>query len=109
MGLTITEAQAEEIIDFYDRKQVGEMDYKIFLEHVCEDMDVFLTYTEETPRTIEKKKKSMTKNPFVIKEFKALPNKTLGTKTSIVTTQRTDLSLSLSFLIQNYQKCSREK
>lgn len=78
MGLTITDQQAEEIIEFYDRKQVGEMDYKVFLEHVCEDMDVFLTYTEETPRTINRKKKSMVKNPFVIKEFKALPNKTLG-------------------------------
>ena len=36
-----------------------------------------MTYTEETPRTIEQRKKSMAKNPFVIKEFKALPNKTL--------------------------------
>lgn len=77
MGLSITEDQAREIIDFYDRKNVGEMDYKVFLEHVCEDMDVFLSYTEETPRTIAKKKKSMEKNPFVIQDFKALPNKTL--------------------------------
>ena len=77
MGLAITEDQAREIIDFYDRNNVGEMDYKIFLEHVCEDMDAFLSYTEETPRTIARKKKSMEKNPFNVKEFKALPNKTL--------------------------------
>lgn len=53
------------------------MDYKIFLEHVCEGMDVFLTYTEETPRSVQAHYKSMAKNPFVIQEFKALPNKTL--------------------------------
>jgi Ca2+-binding EF-hand superfamily protein len=77
MGLTITPEQAVEIINFYDNKGVGEMDYKIFLEHVCEGMDVFLTYTEDKPDEVEARKKSMAKNPFVIKEFKPSPNKTL--------------------------------
>ena len=77
MGLRITEEQAEEIIKYYDRNNVGEMDYKIFLPDVCEGMDVFLTYTEDTPRRVAAHKKSMQKNPFVIKDFKAAPNKTV--------------------------------
>ena len=77
MGLRITEEQAEEIIKYYDRNNVGEMDYKVFLPDVCEGMDVFLTYTEDTPRRVAAHKKSMQKNPFVVKDFKAAPNKTV--------------------------------
>ena len=77
MGLRINEEQALEIIKYYDRNNVGEMDYKVFLPDVCEGMDVFLTYTEDTPRRVAAHKKSMAKNPFVVTDFKAAPNKTI--------------------------------
>lgn len=77
MGLAITVEQAKEIVSFYDRRNTGEMDYKMFLGHVCDGMEGFLTYNEETPQMVLKRQKSLHKNPFFVKEFKALPNKTL--------------------------------
>lgn len=77
MKLAITEDQAKEIVDYYDRKGQGQIYYEKFLEDVCVDVKPILTFTELTPRRIEAAKKSLTSNPFIPKPFQPPPNKIL--------------------------------
>jgi len=75
--LQISPEQASEIVDYYDRKCVGEINYEKFLEDVCIDVKPVLSFTELTPRRIEASKKSLSDNPFIPKPFAAPPNRIL--------------------------------
>ena len=77
MLLTITSEQAQEIVDYYDRKCVGEMGIERFLDDVCVDVKPILTFTDLTPARIEAEKKSLLENPFIPKPFAAPANRVL--------------------------------
>jgi Ca2+-binding EF-hand superfamily protein len=77
MKMSITEAQAKQIVDFYDRKDSGQINYERFLNDVCGDVQPILHFTELTPRRIEQSKKSLSVNPFIPKAFAAPPNRVL--------------------------------
>eukprot|EP01035_Chromulina_nebulosa_P023320 gene23320-30227_t len=77
LKLKIDLAQAEEIVHFYDRKKLGQMQYEPFLADVCSHVKPILSFTELTPRGIAEAKKSLAKNPFIPKPFAAPPNKFL--------------------------------
>jgi Ca2+-binding EF-hand superfamily protein len=77
MKLAITEEQACQIVDFYDRKQIGEINCEKFLEDVCADVLPILTFVELTPRSIAEKKVSLSHNPFIPKPFSAPSNRIL--------------------------------
>ena len=75
--LKMTDAQAREIVKYYDRKGLGQIHYESFLADVCIHVKPVLTFTELTPRRIEAAKKSLAKNPFIPRPFGAPPNKIL--------------------------------
>lgn len=77
MKLAITEDQAREIVDYYDRKGHGDIQYDKFLADVCEDVKPILSFTELSPRQIAEAKRSLNINPFIPKPFTAPPNKIL--------------------------------
>jgi Ca2+-binding EF-hand superfamily protein len=77
MKLQITLEQAKEIVDYYDRKGVGEIVPEKFIEDVCIDVKPILTFTELSPRSIAAAKKSLSVNPFIPKPFAAPTNKVL--------------------------------
>lgn len=77
MKLAITEAQAKEIVDYYDRKGIGQIYYERFLEDVCQDVKPILTFTELTPRSVEAASRSLAANPFIPKPFNSPPNRVL--------------------------------
>jgi len=77
MKLAITIEQAQEIVDYYDRKGIGEIHPEKFVEDVCIDVKPILTFTELTSRGIEQSKKSLNVNPFIPKPFAAPANKVL--------------------------------
>jgi Ca2+-binding EF-hand superfamily protein len=77
MNLSITDEQAKQIVDYYDRKHNGQINYDKFLEDVCADVQPALSFTELTPRRIEAAKKSLRANPFIPKPFAAPPNRVL--------------------------------
>lgn len=77
MKLQITLEQAKEIVDYYDRKGVGEIVPEKFIEDVCIDVKPILTFTELSPRSIAAAKKSLAVNPFIPKPFAAPTNKVL--------------------------------
>lgn len=75
--LKVSTVQAEEIVKYYDRKNLGQIHYESFLIDVCADVKPVLTFTELTPRGIANAKKSLSKNPFIPRPFAAPPNKIL--------------------------------
>lgn len=77
MKLTMTEKQAKEIIEYYDRKKIGRMTYTRFVVDVCQGVKSILTFTELTPEVIEQQKQKLSANPFIPRPFKALPSKVL--------------------------------
>jgi Ca2+-binding EF-hand superfamily protein len=77
MKLAITLEQAQEIVDYYDRKGVGEIVPEKFIEDVCIDVKPILTFTELSPRSIAASKRSLSVNPFIPKPFAAPANKVL--------------------------------
>lgn len=77
MKLSITEDQAKQIVDFYDRRNSGQINYERFLNDVCGDVQSILHFNELTPRRIEASKRSLAVNPFVPKAFAAPPNRVL--------------------------------
>lgn len=77
MKLLITHEQAKEIVDYYDRKSVGEIVPEKFIQDVCIDVKPILSFTELSPRSIEASKKSLAVNPFIPKPFAAPANKVL--------------------------------
>lgn len=77
MKLAITEDQAKQIVEFYDRKNSGEINYERFLNDVCGDVQPILSFTELSPRHIEASKRSLAVNPFIPKSFAAPPNRVL--------------------------------
>ena len=77
MKLQITLDQAQEIVDYYDRKGVGEIVPEKFIADVCIDVKPILTFTELSPRSIAASKKSLAVNPFIPKPFAAPTNKVL--------------------------------
>jgi Ca2+-binding EF-hand superfamily protein len=78
MKLIISQEQAQEIVDYYDRKQCGQINYEKFLEDVCVDVKPILAFTELSPRRIAATKASLAVNPFIPKPFNAPPNKILA-------------------------------
>ena len=77
MKLVITLEQAQQIVDYYDRKGVGEILPEKFIEDVCIDVKPILTFTDQSPRSIAASKKSLAVNPFIPKPFAAPSNKVL--------------------------------
>lgn len=77
MKLHINEDQARQIVDYYDRRQSGEIQQEKFLEDVCADVLPLFSFVESSPTEIEKRKKSLQVNPFIPKPFAAPPNKVL--------------------------------
>lgn len=77
MKLVITEDQAKQIVEYYDRKGLGQIYYEKFLEDVCQDVKPILTFTELTPRSVDAANRSLTMNPFIPKPFRPPPNKVL--------------------------------
>mmetsp|Transcript_11281 Transcript_11281/g.25089 ORF Transcript_11281/g.25089 Transcript_11281/m.25089 type:complete len:666 (-) Transcript_11281:152-2149(-) len=77
MQLAITLEQAQQIVDYYDRKGVGEISPEKFIEDVCIDVKPILTFVELTPRSIAASKRSLLVNPFIHKPFAAPSNKVL--------------------------------
>jgi Ca2+-binding EF-hand superfamily protein len=78
LGLHCTPAIAEAIVDYYDRKKVGEMEYSLLLKDILEEMKGgLIEYKIESKEAVEAEKKRLSKNPFIPVEFTAPPNKTL--------------------------------
>jgi len=75
--LKISKEQANQIVKYYDRKNLSQIHYETFLADVCVHVKPVLTFTELTPRRIENAKKSLQKNPFIPRPFAAPPNKIL--------------------------------
>ena len=77
MRLMCTDAQAQEIVRYYDRKGTGEIDVPLFVSDVCSGVQSILHFEELSARGIAENKRALAENPFIIKPFKALPNKFL--------------------------------
>lgn len=77
MNLSCTLEQAREIVDYYDRRNQGEIAPEKFIEDVCQDVKPILHFTELTPRSIASAHQSLAANPFIPKPFHAPPNKVL--------------------------------
>ena len=75
--LKVNDAQAKQIVEYYDRKRVGQMHYESFVADICSNVKPVLHFTELTPRGIAAAKESLSKNPFIPKPFKATPNRVL--------------------------------
>lgn len=77
MNMTCTYEQAKEIVEYYDRKNRGEISPDKFIEDVCQDVKPILSYTEITTEERTAHLKSLAANPFIPKPFHAPPNKVL--------------------------------
>ena len=78
LGLHCTPEVAEKIVDYYDRKKVGEMDYNLLLKDLLEEMKGgLIEYKIESKEAVEAEKKRLSRNPFIPTPFAAPPNKTL--------------------------------
>lgn len=73
--LTITQEQAQQIIDYYDVKGIGAMNYKHVVADVMRGQPLMLQYQEQTARTIAATRKNLSSNPFIPKPFVPPPNK----------------------------------
>lgn len=77
MKLKITDAQAESIVKYYDRKNIGQIHLESFEKDVCAHVKPVLTFTDLTPRGIAAHKKSLKSNPFIPRKYQATDNKIL--------------------------------
>lgn len=72
LKLKVDLAQAEEIVHFYDRKKLGQMQYEPFLADVCSHVKPILSFTELTPRGIAEAKKSLVNSFFECLSYTSL-------------------------------------
>ena len=79
MKLVLSMQDAQEIVNYYDRKKENQMEYQEFLKDVSIGQKPILHFTDLTPRQIAAAKKSLAANPFMPKPFKATSNRTLET------------------------------
>eukprot|EP01038_Epipyxis_sp_PR26KG_P007813 gene7813-10612_t len=77
MNLSMSMEQAQEIVNYYDRKRVGEMGVDKFITDVCEGVQSITHFVEVTPRKIAIAKASIESNPFIPKPFQAPKNRVL--------------------------------
>ena len=77
MKLQCTQEQAVEIVRFYDRKGSKEIDVNLFVSDVCSGVKSILHFAELSARGIAENKRALAENPFIIKPFRATPNKFL--------------------------------
>jgi Ca2+-binding EF-hand superfamily protein len=80
MKLSITEAQAREIVNYYDfpnNGAPGDMQYQDFLNDVATFVQPVLHFTDVTPEERQKAIQSLKINPFMPVPFKAPPNKSV--------------------------------
>ena len=75
MKLQCTQEQAVEIVKFYDRKGTDELDVNLFVSDVCSGVQSILHFTELSARGIAENKRALAENPFIIKAFRAIPNR----------------------------------
>lgn len=78
LGLRCSPEQAEYIVDYYDRKKVGEMDYNLLLKDLLDGMKGgLIEYRVPSKEESELERRRLLKNRFIKMPFKAAPNKTL--------------------------------
>lgn len=75
MKLTINEAQAKEIVRYYDMNNNGDMSYSDFLTDVAAFVKPVLHFTDITPEERQRAIASLKVNPYMPVPFKAPPNK----------------------------------
>ena len=75
LNLRVSFEEAEQIVKFYDRKNLGQMQFEPFVADVCEHIKPVLTFTELSQQEIADRKRSLAVNPFIPVPFAAPPNK----------------------------------
>jgi len=77
MKLNMTRDQAREVVKFYDRKRIGQMNYDAFVVEISKGTKPMLDFTEITLAERQKAMKSLSENPLMMKPFQPKPNRLL--------------------------------
>jgi Ca2+-binding EF-hand superfamily protein len=77
MKMTISLDQAAEIVKFYDKRRNNELEFDFFFPHISHGTQPLLHFVVKTPRTLDKIRQNLNKNPLIPKPFRAASNKTL--------------------------------
>ena len=75
LNLVITPEQAEEVVNYYDRHNTGEMSYTLLLKDVLKGQPMLLQVNIDTVRTVQRREERLKTNPFIKKDFVIRPNK----------------------------------
>jgi Ca2+-binding EF-hand superfamily protein len=76
-NINISLKDCEEIVAFYDRKGIGEMDHRLFVQDICANRTSMLAFEEQTAELIEAAKQKINSNPFIRKPYKPASNRVL--------------------------------
>lgn len=77
MGLIVSLEHAKQVVDFYDRKKTGKMDYTQLVQDACQSMMTMISYIEPTDTSRLKEKQLIKENPFIPRPFVAPQSKKL--------------------------------
>ena len=77
LNLNVSMKQAEDIVDYYDRKKCGEMDYMLLLKDVTHNTPPLISFQVRSAEEIELERRKMAANPLIPRLMEADPNKTL--------------------------------
>ena len=77
LKLTMTDAQAQVIFKYYDRKGRGLLEQSLLIQDICRGIAPILHFHEHTAKEIEDKKRSIKANPFTVQAYQTKPNKVL--------------------------------
>lgn len=75
LSLVITPEQAQEVVNYYDRTNTGEMSYFLLLQDVIKGQPMLLQMNIDTVRTVKRRDERLKTNPFIKKEFVIRANK----------------------------------
>lgn len=77
LDLAMTEQDARDIVDYYDRKRQGEMMHSHFIDDVCVGLTSILEFNTRSAESIAEEKRKIQSNQFIRTPFKAKANKLL--------------------------------
>mmetsp|Transcript_33773 Transcript_33773/g.34410 ORF Transcript_33773/g.34410 Transcript_33773/m.34410 type:complete len:646 (-) Transcript_33773:151-2088(-) len=77
LGLTITRSQARSVLNYYDTKGQGQINYTKLSQDVTQGHPQFIHHPELSARAVQASYKSLSKNPYVPKPFQPIANKSV--------------------------------